>query len=179
MEIDPLLLSCELFLFPCLVCLWMLVKHPPYLWGVPQSPSPFSLPNAKCLINLINSTLKHRHTLCSSFLLNSNICFLNSSPFHLLVGFLQEASNWYLIIFWPKGLLTFYDSDKGLWTIRLIFSKSNYFKVWCHPRKVLIKLHSYRAEVQWVYNKERIYYLKSLKLLAPRPLLIFSMYQLY
>ena len=76
------------------------------------------------------------------------------------------------IIFWPEGLLTFYDSDKGLSTIRLIFSKSNYFKVWRHPPKVF-KLHSYRAEVQWVYNKERIYYLKGLKLLAPRPLLIF------
>ena len=41
------------------------------------------------------------------------------------------------IIFWPGGLLTFYDSDKGLSTIRLIFSKSNYFKVWRHPPKVL------------------------------------------
>ena len=81
-------------------------------------------------------------------------------------------------LFWPEGLLTFYDSDKGLSTIRLIFSKSNYFKVWRHPPKVF-KLHSYRAEVQWVYNKERIYFLKGLKLLAPRPLLIFSMYQLY
>ena len=56
-------------------------------------------------------------------------------------------------LFWPEGLLTFYDSDKGLSTIRLIFSKSNYFKVWRHPPKVLDKLHSYRAEVQWVYNK--------------------------
>ena len=27
--------------------------------------------------------------------------------------------------------------------------------------------------MQWVYNKERIYYLKGLKLLTPRPLLIF------
>ena len=27
--------------------------------------------------------------------------------------------------------------DKGLSTIRLIFSKSNYFKVWRHPPKVL------------------------------------------
>ena len=27
--------------------------------------------------------------------------------------------------------------------------------------------------MQWVYNKERIYYLKGLKLLAPRPLLNF------
>ena len=42
--------------------------------------------------------------------------------------------------------------DKGLSTVRLIFSKSNYFKVWRHPPKVL-KLHSYRTEVQWVYNK--------------------------
>ena len=37
----------------------------------------------------------------------------------------------------------------------------------------MLKLHSYRAKVQWAYNKERIYYLKGLKLLAPRPLLIF------
>ena len=44
------------------------------------------------------------------------------------------------IIFWPEGLLTFYDSDKGLSTIRLIFSKSNYFKVWHHPPKVLGKV---------------------------------------
>ena len=44
------------------------------------------------------------------------------------------------IIFWPEGLLTFYDSDKGLSTIRLIFSKSNYFKVWRHPPKVLDKI---------------------------------------
>ena len=44
------------------------------------------------------------------------------------------------IIFWPEGLLTFYDSDKGLSTIRLIFSKSNYFKVWRHPLKVLDKV---------------------------------------
>ena len=44
------------------------------------------------------------------------------------------------IIFWPEGLLTFYDSDKGLSTIRLIFSKSNYFKVWRHPPKVLDKV---------------------------------------
>ena len=40
----------------------------------------------------------------------------------------------------PEGLLTFYDSDKGLSTIRLIFSKSNYFKVWRHPPKVLDKV---------------------------------------
>ena len=66
--------------------------------------------------------------------------------------------------------------DKGLSTVRLIFSKSNYFKVWRHLPK--IKLHSYRADVYWVYNKERIYYLKGLKLLTPRPLLIFSTYQL-
>ena len=44
------------------------------------------------------------------------------------------------IIFWPEGLLTFYDSDKGLSTIRLIFSKNNYFKVWRHPPKVLDKV---------------------------------------
>ena len=44
------------------------------------------------------------------------------------------------IIFWPEGLLTFYDSDKGLSTISLIFSKSNYFKVWRHPLKVLDKV---------------------------------------
>ena len=44
------------------------------------------------------------------------------------------------IIFWPEGLLTFYDSDKGLSTIRLIFSKSNYFQVWRHPLKVLDKV---------------------------------------
>ena len=63
-------------------------------------------------------------------------------------------------------------SDKGQLTRKLVFSKSNYFTVWRHPLKVL-KLHSYRAKVQWAYNKERIYYLKGLKLLAPRPLLIF------
>ena len=45
------------------------------------------------------------------------------------------------------SLLTFYDSDKGLSTIRLIFSKSNYFKVWRHPLKVLDKIAFYRAEV--------------------------------
>ena len=44
------------------------------------------------------------------------------------------------IIFWPEGLLTFYDSDKGLSTMRLIFSKSNYFKVWHHPPNVLYKV---------------------------------------
>ena len=44
------------------------------------------------------------------------------------------------IIFWPEDLLTFYDSDKGLSTVRLIFSKSNYFKFWCHPLKVLDKV---------------------------------------
>ena len=44
------------------------------------------------------------------------------------------------IIFWPEGLLTFYGSDKGLSTIRLIFFKSNYFKVWRHPPKVLDKV---------------------------------------
>ena len=43
-------------------------------------------------------------------------------------------------LFWPEGLLTFYDSDKGLSTIRLIFSKSNYFKVWRHRPKVLDKV---------------------------------------
>ena len=35
--------------------------------------------------------------------------------------------------------------DKDLSTVRLIFSKSNYFKVWPHLSK--IKLHSYRADV--------------------------------
>ena len=30
--------------------------------------------------------------------------------------------------------------DKGLSTIRLIFSKSNYFKVWRHLPKVLDKI---------------------------------------
>ena len=30
--------------------------------------------------------------------------------------------------------------DKVLSTVRLIFSKSNYFKVWCHPPKVLDKV---------------------------------------
>ena len=49
------------------------------------------------------------------------------------------------IIFWAEVLLTFYDSDKGFSTIRLIFSKSNYFKVWRHLPK--IKLYSYMADV--------------------------------
>ena len=57
------------------------------------------------------------------------------------------------IIFWPEGLLTFYDSDKGLSTIRLIFSKSNQFGAIL--RRCQIKLHSCRAQVQWVYNKGR------------------------
>ena len=35
--------------------------------------------------------------------------------------------------------------DKDLSTVRLIFSKSNYFKVWLHLSK--IKLHSYREDV--------------------------------
>ena len=30
--------------------------------------------------------------------------------------------------------------DNGLSTVRLIFSKSNYFKVWCHPPEVLDKV---------------------------------------
>ena len=34
----------------------------------------------------------------------------------------------------------FFFSDKGLSTIKLIFSKSNYFKVWRHPLKVLDKV---------------------------------------
>jgi len=57
------------------------------------------------------------------------------------------------IIFWPEGLLTFYDSDKGLSTIRLIFSKSNYFKVWCHPPKVLDKVAFLQGKGAGVYNK--------------------------
>ena len=59
---------------------------------------------------------------------------------------------------------------------RLIFSKSNYFNVWYHLPK--IKLHSYRRMCNGFTTKERIYYLKGLKLLTPRPLLIFSTYQL-
>ena len=43
--------------------------------------------------------------------------------------------------------------DKGLSTVRLIFSKSNYFKVWRHPPEVLDKVTFLIAEVQWVYNK--------------------------
>ena len=81
------------------------------------------------------------------------------------------------IIFWPEGLLTLYDSDKSLSTIKLIFSKSNYFKVWRHLPKINC------IPIGWMCNgfktKERIYYLKGLKLLARRPLLIFSTYQLY
>ena len=41
--------------------------------------------------------------------------------------------------------INFMTLDKGLSIVRLIFSKSNYFKVWRHLPK--IKLHSYRADV--------------------------------
>ena len=69
--------------------------------------------------------------------------------------------------------------DKGLSTVRLIFSKSNYFKVWRHPPKVLDKVAFLWQRCSGFTTKERIYYLKSLKLLTPRPLLIFSTYQIY
>ena len=70
--------------------------------------------------------------------------------------------------------------DKGLSTVRLIFSKSNYFKVWRHLPKVLDKIAFLLGQrCSGFTTKERIYYLKGLKLLTPRPLPIFSTYQVY
>ena len=66
--------------------------------------------------------------------------------------------------------------DKDLSTKRLIFSKSNYFKVWRHLLKIKC-IPIGRMHIGFT-TKEIIYYLKGLKLLIPRPLLIFYAYQL-
>ena len=68
----------------------------------------------------------------SLILMETRLSFLKTYPIQMVEVI--------YIIFWPEGLLTFYDSDKVLSTIRLIFSKSNYFKVWHHPPKVLDKV---------------------------------------
>ena len=65
-----------------------------------------------------------------------SLMLIKTSVYFLQIYHIQMVQVIY-IIFWSEGLLTCYDSDKGLSTIRLIFSKSNYFKVWRHPPKVL------------------------------------------
>ena len=63
------------------------------------------------------------------------------------------------IIFWPAGLLTFYDhflikvgQPENLLSLKLFLL---YFSNLCHPQKVL-KLHSYGAKVQWVTTKKEL-----------------------
>ena len=54
--------------------------------------------------------------------------------YHMALGDLHH-----LLARRPVNIFFFF-SDKGLSTIKLIFSKSNYFKVWRHPLKVLDKV---------------------------------------
>ena len=56
-----------------------------------------------------------------------------------------QSSQVIYIIFWPRGLLTFYD----LFWWWLVNQKT----YWRHQ----IKLHPYKAEVQWALIKKRIY----------------------
>ena len=70
--------------------------------------------------------------------------------------------------------------DKDFSTKRLIFSKSNYYKVWRHLLKVLDKIAFLqgRCVMGLQQRKEFITLRVYSQLLTPRPLLIFSTYQL-
>ena len=69
-----------------------------------------------------------------------------------------KGLRWFYTIFWPGGLLTFNDpfflimvsQPENLFFPRVIFLKSG-----TTLRRHQIKLHSYRAKVQWGYNKEK------------------------
>ena len=64
------------------------------------------------------------------------------------------------IIFWPGGLLTFYDpflikvgQPENLFSLKVFFL---YFSNQCHPQKVLNKVTCYGAKVQWVTTKKEL-----------------------
>ena len=70
-----------------------------------------------------------------------------------------KGLRWFYIIFWPGGLLTFYDpfflitvSQPENFSPEMIFLKPG-----ATLRRHQIKLHSYRANVQWAIIKKRIY----------------------
>ena len=77
-----------------------------------------------------------------------------------ILGFLSAYLSEYkmsqviYVIFWPRGLLIFYDFIP--WWV-LINQKTHFplkfFSLICITLKVLIKLHSYRTKVQWVTTK--------------------------
>ena len=69
-----------------------------------------------------------------------------------------KGLRWFYIIFGPRGLITFYDpfllimvsQPENFFSPRVMFLKSG-----TTLRRHQIKLHSYRAKVQWGYNKEK------------------------
>ena len=71
-----------------------------------------------------------------------------------------KGLRWFYIILGPGGLLTFYDpfllimvsQPENLFSPRVIFLKSG-----ATLQRHQIKLHSYRAKVQWAIIKKRIY----------------------
>ena len=79
------------------------------------------------------------------------------------------------IIFWPRGLLTFYD----LFLIKVgqpenLFSLKVFLLYFSNlPQKLLNKIAFLWSKGAVGYNKERTYSLKSLMLLIPRLLLVF------
>ena len=65
------------------------------------------------------------------------------------------------IIFWPGGLLTFYDpflikagQPENLFSLKVFFL---YFSNLCHPQKVLNKVTFLRSKGVVGYSKERTY----------------------
>ena len=76
-------------------------------------------------------------------------------PFHL------QGSCVMYIIFWPGGLLTFYDpflikvgQPENLFSLKVFFL---YFSNLCHPQKVLNKVTFLRSKGVVGYSKERTY----------------------
>ena len=87
------------------------------------------------------------------------------------------------IIFWPGGLLTFYDpflikvdQQENLFSLEVFFL---YISNLCQPQKVLNRVTFSRSKGVVGHNKERTYLLKGLMWLIPRLLLVFLTFQLH
>ena len=94
---------------------------------------------------------------------NTKSCRVSSpDPYQdqALFMYAYKGFRWFYIIFWPGGLLTFYDpfflimvsQPENLFSPRVIFLKSG-----ATLQRHQIKLHSHRAKVQWAIIKRRIY----------------------
>ena len=94
---------------------------------------------------------------------NTKSCGVNRPDLYrdqALFMHVYKGLRWFYIIFWPGGLLTFYDPF-FLITVsqpeNLFFPGVIFLKPGASLQRRQIKLHSYRAKVQWAVIKKRIY----------------------